>query len=221
MPQVVSFNANDAKFKNIIKRVKPFRDLNTGELKRIINVLKRERYKKDDVVVKEGQPGSAVYIVASGKFQLLMMDRHVTYFSPGDSFGEIALVDNHPRMGTIIASQTAELFRLERRILDDPDKVPTDISKKIYQGFARMISSYLREGSTLYDTMDVLLIQDGGCAPGYNPVTAFITEHLSRMDRNIFIAAEGFKSVVSNLTSDIAISCMIRRCIKKLNIFQV
>jgi 6-phosphofructokinase len=76
------------------------------------------------------------------------------------------------------------------------------VSQKIYRGFARMISSYLREGSTLYDTMDVLIVQDGGCAPGYNPVTAFITEHLSHMNRRVFIAAEGFKSIVSNSTKD-------------------
>jgi 6-phosphofructokinase len=202
MPRQLTFNPNDITIKNIIKKVKPFRELNPSELKTILEVLKKERYRNDEIVVKEGEPGSAVYIIASGKFQLLMMDRHITYLTPGDSFGEIALVDAHPRMGTIIAKETADLFRLERRVLDDPAIISTDISKKIYQGFARMISSYLRQGSTLYNTMDVLLIQDGGCAPGYNPVTAFITEQLSRMNRTTFIAAEGFKSIVSNRTSD-------------------
>jgi len=80
--------------------------------------------------------------------------------------------------------------------------ISPEVSQKIYRGFARMISSYLREGSTLYEAMDVLIVQDGGCAPGYNPVTAFVTEHLSRMNRQIFVAAEGFKSIVSNSPKD-------------------
>jgi 6-phosphofructokinase len=47
----------------------------------------------------------------------------------------------------------------------------------------------------MFGEMDVLLIQDGGCAPGYNPVTAFITYHLEAMGREIFATREGFKSL--------------------------
>ena len=73
---------------------------------------------------------------------------------------------------------------------------------KIYQGFGRMATSYLRESSALYREMDVLLIMDGGCAPGYNPVTAFISEYLEKMGRKVFICAEGFKSLISNEIND-------------------
>jgi len=49
----------------------------------------------------------------------------------------------------------------------------------------------------LFKEIDVLLIQDGGCAPGYNPVTAFITYHLENMGREVYATLEGFKSLVS------------------------
>ena len=58
-----------------------------------------------------------------------------------------------------------------------------------------------RTGS-LFDNMDVLIIQDGGCAPGYNPVTAFLTAHMERFSRRCFAAHEGYRSVVSNLDED-------------------
>jgi 6-phosphofructokinase len=41
-----------------------------------------------------------------------------------------------------------------------------------------------------------MLLQDGGCAPGYNPVTAFITEYLENEKRRVFITKEGFISLV-------------------------
>ncbi len=198
----MSFNPQDKSILQLMKNVKPFRDLNDKEIISVIAVLLKEKYKQDEVVVKEGEPGSSVYIIAKGKFELSIMDRHASHFSVGDSFGEIALVDANPRMGTVTARASSELFRLEGHILDNPDLISHEISQKIYRGFARMISSYLREGSTLYDSMDVLLVQDGGCAPGYNPATAFITEHLSNMNRQVFIAAEGFKSIVSDLARD-------------------
>lgn len=47
----------------------------------------------------------------------------------------------------------------------------------------------------MFREMDVLLIQDGGCAPGYNPVTAFITYHLESRGRKVFATREGFKSL--------------------------
>jgi 6-phosphofructokinase len=48
----------------------------------------------------------------------------------------------------------------------------------------------------IFKEIDVLLIQDGGCAPGYNPVTAFITYHLEKMGREVYATLEGFKSLV-------------------------
>jgi len=54
------------------------------------------------------------------------------------------------------------------------------------------------EAKRLFSQMDVLIVQDGGCAPGYNPVTAFVVSHMERFGRHCFAAHEGFRSVVSN-----------------------
>lgn len=54
----------------------------------------------------------------------------------------------------------------------------------------------------MFREMDVLLIQEGGCAPGYNPVTAFITYHLEAHGRKVFGTLEGFKSLVSGKDND-------------------
>jgi 6-phosphofructokinase len=54
-----------------------------------------------------------------------------------------------------------------------------------------------KSSKDLFKEIDVLLIQDGGCAPGYNPVTAFITYHLENMGRQVYATLEGFKSLIS------------------------
>ena len=58
------------------------------------------------------------------------------------------------------------------------------------------------ERQRLFQYMDVLLIQDGGCAPGYDPVTAFIVSHLERYRRRAFAAVEGFRSLVQGGDDD-------------------
>ncbi|MCP4578550.1 MAG: response regulator [Deltaproteobacteria bacterium] len=59
-----------------------------------------------------------------------------------------------------------------------------------------------RDFSELLHEFDILLIQDGGCAPGYNPVTAFITYHLETLGRKVYATREGFKSLVSGGSND-------------------
>ena len=54
----------------------------------------------------------------------------------------------------------------------------------------------------MFRDMDVLLIQEGGCAPGYNPVTAFITYHLESQGRQVYATREGFKSLVTGKSDD-------------------
>lgn len=58
------------------------------------------------------------------------------------------------------------------------------------------------ESRRMFEEMDVLLIQEGGCAPGYNPVTAFITYHLEVQGRRVFATREGFKSLVTGRDDD-------------------
>lgn len=202
MSKSISFDPKDPSVLRLLRKVEIFKDLTSAEIKSLAKILKKWQYKPDEIVCREGQIGSSAYIVDDGEFFLDIMDRGIKSFYKGDFFGEIALVDAHPRMGTIRAIKNASLYSIEANDINNEERISSRISKKIYQGFARSISSYLREGSTLYEKMDVLMVQDGGCAPGYNPVTAFIAEYLCRVGRNVFIAAEGFKSVVSNLTSD-------------------
>ncbi len=49
---------------------------------------------------------------------------------------------------------------------------------------------------------DVLLVQDGGCSPGYNSVTAYLVEEFEKRGRRVTIAATGFKSLVTNSNTD-------------------
>lgn len=74
-----------------------------------------------------------------------------------------------------------------------PDELLARI--KVGQRISSLIKKSKLETERMFGEMDILLIQDGGCAPGYNPVTAFITYHLEAIGREIFATREGFKSL--------------------------
>ena len=69
----------------------------------------------------------------------------------------------------------------------------------------------------MFEEIDVLLVQDGGCAPGYNPLTAFITFHLEEIGREIYATAEGLKSLVSGKRDDFVRLVYHPQLLKKLD----
>jgi 6-phosphofructokinase 1 len=202
MPKEMQFNPHDKAVLELIKNVKPFEELTDQELKALMFILKKIQYKPDEVIVREGDTGSTAYIVSEGTVHLDILERGIKNFSKGEIFGEVAFVDERPRMGTVIARTNAILYSLNRADLNNEKLISLGTAKKVYKGFARLISSYLRAGSMLYEQMDILLVMDGGCAPGYNPAVAFISEYCSKLNRQVFIAAEGFSSIVSNRIRD-------------------
>jgi 6-phosphofructokinase 1 len=206
MPKEVPVDPHDPALTDLLKDVMAFKRLTTDEIKRVIPLLRQLMYDPGELVFEEGDIGTHAYVVAEGEGSLEHWGRITKIFKIGDLFGEIALIDARPRTGTVRAMTRLTLYELEGHRLEN---LEPQIAMKIYQGFARLVTSYIREGKALYREMDVLLIQDGGCAPGYNAVTSFIVEYLEKIDRQVFIAAEGFKSIVSNHTDDYR--CLIHK----------
>ena len=180
----------------------PFNDLTEKDLFSFLSVMNRIQYEPGEIVIQEGETATSAYFVLNGELSLSMFERKTKHYSKGSFFGEIGLIDSRPRMGTICADENSNLLKIEASDLENESRVSPHISAKIYRRLSMLVTTYVRQDDSFYRTMDVLIIQDGGCAPGYNPATAFITDSLEKMDRKVFITAEGFKSIISNHTID-------------------
>ena len=187
---------------NILKKVKPFQELTPTQLEIVSGHLKQIQLKQNQILFSEADKGRDSFVVVSGRLSFTKMGRTIKHFAAGDFFGEIAMLDEKSRMGRVVAEEKSELLVLSHDNLMLIHKEDADAAAKIYKGFAQMVISYLREEVALYDKIDVLLIQDGGCAPGYNSVTAFLTEYLEKNGFEVFIADQGFRSLVSDNTED-------------------
>ncbi len=82
----------------------------------------------------------------------------------------------------------------------DPDELIARV--KVAARIATHTKRIDLEYKKMFSKIDVLLIQEGGCAPGYNPVTAFITYHLEGMGRKVYATKEGFRSLVQGEDED-------------------
>lgn len=72
------------------------------------------------VLVCEGDPGDAFYLVADGSFGVFRRidagfgEARIRTLGPGDPLGEMALLTNSPRTATVRADTNGEVLRLER-----------------------------------------------------------------------------------------------------------
>ena len=76
-----------------------------------------------DVIITEGEPGTSMYIVASGEVKVYTKARggeniYLAKLGAGDFFGEVSVLTGKPRTATITASQPAALLRLDKTKLD-------------------------------------------------------------------------------------------------------
>jgi CRP-like cAMP-binding protein len=87
----------------------------------------RRRYRRNEVIFHQGDPGDALHVVASGAVKIVLpspegAEAIIATLRPGDFFGELALLDGAPHSATAIAVEPVETLILDRapfqRLLD-------------------------------------------------------------------------------------------------------
>jgi CRP-like cAMP-binding protein len=85
--------------------------LDRKTIKRLAEQGKHRHYDAGETIVREGAPASALYIVLSGRAHVEREDspgKAVANLIPGDFFGELALIEEHPRSATIVADDPTD-----------------------------------------------------------------------------------------------------------------
>ncbi len=96
----------------------PFLDgLDADDIAGLIVSTELRRFSKGDVVVAEGTPGSELFIVTRGIFDVMTEgpggDRvRVGTLTVGDFFGEVSLITGKPRVATVIAETDGECLEI-------------------------------------------------------------------------------------------------------------
>ena len=94
-------------------------------------------YKQGDKIFNEGDRGAEAYLVKSGMVEVVRERRSIATFGRGDVFGEMALIDDQPRMGSAFAMKDTEVVVIKRAELmarlEDTDPVVFRLLKTMTQ----------------------------------------------------------------------------------------
>lgn len=105
---------------SFLANVPIFADLQESELKKIEKLGLRKKYKKGNIVVLEKEMGAALFVIIAGKVKIVRTDEEgreviLSIFGPGEFFGEMSLLDGHPRSASVVSLAKTELFMIHRR----------------------------------------------------------------------------------------------------------
>lgn len=128
-------------------RVSLFKGLSKRNLIRIDQLaLVRTAY-KDEIVMKQGDPGDEMMIVLQGRASVSRGRRKLGEVAQGQCFGEMALLDDQPRSATVVAQEPMRMLAIPgpafRKLLT---KVPP-----LTEALLSSLSTRLREANAALD----------------------------------------------------------------------
>lgn len=125
----------------MLAEVPLFKDLSKRHLHKLGRVAKAVRYSSGRVIVKDGSPGKAFFVIVTGKATVVadVGNRVLAGLGPGDFFGELALLDGGPRTASVVADSAVETVQLSRKafqelVMNDPEvglRIMKDLAGRI------------------------------------------------------------------------------------------
>ena len=115
-----SARKNREMYEDFLKSVELLKSMDYYERVSLSDALKKIKYKKDEFIIKEGDPGDCFYFVLEGKAvaqkEIGGKLQNLMEYQEGDYFGERALLTNEPRAASILCtSKEIVLAKLENR----------------------------------------------------------------------------------------------------------
>ena len=129
----------------VLKSMPLFRYLSYTELVRVMNIAEVKWFEAGEHLITEGEPGEDMYVVLSGRIQILKNGAEINMLGKGSHFGEMALVDRGPRSASAIAAEASRLLLIHRTDFYEIIKKEPGLSVKLLWSFVQVLAERLRK----------------------------------------------------------------------------
>jgi len=133
------------------------KNLETSQIKEIVDCMYPMEYAKGSLIIKEGDIGSIVYVMEEGKVEVSREGKFLSVMSAGKLFGELAILYNCQRTATIKAATDCKLWAIERQCFQTIMMRTGLIKQTEYTAFLKSVPTFVNlPEETLIKIADVL-----------------------------------------------------------------
>lgn len=125
----------------LVQKVPIFKELRDDFLVRLAATMEELSFPARHTIVKQGDEGRSLYILASGRVQVHIGHRELAKLKKEDCFGEMAVLDAEPRSASVTTLEPCECLMLtQQQLYQAIDETP-DVAVNII----RLLSRRIRE----------------------------------------------------------------------------
>ena len=145
----------DEESRNMIKKIKLFNGFNEQELEFILEKMEAKLYNPDTLIFNEGEIAGEFYIILSGNVSVFKRDSKnkmyvLAELGPGDSFGEMSLIDQQKRSASVKCSQQTTASILSYESVMEIHHTNVEVYAHMMLNLAREFSYRLRNMDNKY-----------------------------------------------------------------------
>jgi len=104
----------------LLRNVPLFSVLTENQLELLTSVVSRKSFPRGTTIIAAGDMTDSLYVIISGRLKVMMSDDEgreviLAILGPNEYFGEMGLLDDHPRSASVVALEPCELLGLLKR----------------------------------------------------------------------------------------------------------
>ena len=104
----------------LLRNVPLFSVLPQNQLALLVKEVSRKSFPRSTVIIAAGDITESLYVIISGRFKVMISDDEgreviLAILGPNEYFGEMGLIDDHPRSASVVAIEACEVLMLSKR----------------------------------------------------------------------------------------------------------
>jgi CRP/FNR family transcriptional regulator, cyclic AMP receptor protein len=135
---------------SVLKKVALFEGLTQGQLAKVASIAQPKQYEGGAFIFHEGDTGQEMYVIVEGRVRISknvpgIGEEALAILEKDQYFGEMAVIDDHPRSADAIAHIPCTVWSIERAKLDQLMFTDKELAYVLLWTFVRTLSERLRE----------------------------------------------------------------------------
>ena len=144
---------------DILKNIEIFKELSDNNIKILEQKSAIKEYKKNDIIVKEGEPANCFYVILKGNVKIYITTEvgkivEVCILGRGDFFGEMSFFEGVKRNASVDAIDDVLLLEIPREAIEELKRNDEKVESILFKYYQRRALDIILSTSKTFSTLD-------------------------------------------------------------------
>ncbi|XP_063314874.1 cGMP-dependent protein kinase 2 [Pelobates fuscus] len=125
---------------NALNKNQFLKRLDPHQIRDMVECMYERTYSQGDYIIKQGEPGSRIFVLAEGKTEVFQQNTLLTSIPVWTTFGELAILYNCTRTASVKAISNVRTWALDREVFQNIMRKTAQTRHEEHRNFLRSVS---------------------------------------------------------------------------------